>query len=294
VLAVIIVALLTGGYSLTALVWFACPSLLFRLDSIFIPNFACSVFAFLATLYAFASSARYSFSVAMGPTTLGMAAASAIIYGILAMMAQRKVKAVTSQPSVSAFQRTMSGTPTSGTWQEPNYYQNFIQNMHPTARSPGAFSPSPTSFESHGPVKPSLSEEDMVSQQMARLLMQTDSGASPDASQTTFRLEWPEGEEEEIDAFGRRRMRTFSASGRLLTPGSATVRGQRNRSESVQDSRSGGAWAKLGRVVGVDRGRLDVRGGSSQPRGKSREERRQEIELGQLPNEPVQPSARYG
>ncbi|KAF2423813.1 hypothetical protein EJ08DRAFT_424242 [Tothia fuscella] len=278
VLAIIIVSLLTAGYSLTALLWFACPSLLFRLESIFTPNFAVSVFAFLATMYAFASSPRYSFSEAMGPTTLGMAAASAIIYGVLALIAQRKVKKIADASNVSAYYRSMAGTPsTMGRYQEPGYYQNFVQNIYPTARSPGA-----ASFDA--PTKPFVSEEDMVNQQMAMLLTKNDPGPSPDASQTTFRLEWPQGteQEEEFDAFGRRRMRTFSASGRLLTPGSAAAYGSRTGNDSTQQSSNPSTWAKLGRAVGVDRGRLDVRGESSHARRKSREERRQEIEMGQL------------
>jgi hypothetical protein len=269
VLAVVIVALLTGGYSLTALLYFACPSLLFRLDSVFIPNFAGSVFAFLAVMYSIASSPRYSLSQAMGPTTLGMAAASAILFGLLALVAQRKVRSMNKQQNTLMYNRSIAGTPTTGLWQEPNYYQNFIQNMHPTAAR------SPASFEAPLTALP-ISDEDLVNQQMAGLLRKTDPGPSPDASQATFRLEWPQGEEDDFDAFGRRRQRTFSASGRLLAPGGPPpVHGARTRSESVQESRSG-VWAKL-------RGRPESRGGpASQFRTKSRDERRREIELGQL------------
>jgi hypothetical protein len=269
VLAIIIVALLTGGYSLTALLWFACPSLLFRLDSVFIPNFAGSVFAFLAVMYSIASSPRYSLSQAMGPTTLGMAAASAILYGLLALIAQRKIRRMGNQPNYSMYNRSAAGTPSSSLWQEPNYYHNFVQNMHPTAiRSPASFDAPLTALP--------VSEEELVNQQMAGLLRKTDPGPSPDASQATFRLEWPQGEEDEFDAFGRRRQRTFSASGRLLAPGGPSpMHGARTRSESVQEPRSG-VWAMI-------RGRPESRSGpASQARAKSRDERRREIELGQI------------
>jgi hypothetical protein len=204
----------------------------------------------------------------MGPTTLGIAAASAILYGMLALLAQRKIGSMSSMQNSSIYHRSIGGTPTQGLWQEPNYYQNFVQNMHPTARSPASFEAPISAFP--------VSEEEMVNQQMAGLLRKTDPGPSPDASQSTFRLEWPQGEEDEFDAFGRRRQRTFSASGRLLAPGNpSSHHTARTRSESVQESRPG-VWAKL-------RGRPESRGGpASQARAKSRDERRREIELGQL------------
>jgi hypothetical protein len=142
--------------------------------------------------------------------------------------------------------------------------------MHPTAAR------SPASFDAPLTATLPVSDEDLVNQQMAGLLRKTDPGPSPDASQATFRLEWPQGEEDDFDAFGRRRQRTFSASGRLLAPGGPShIHGARTRSESVQEPRSG-VWAKL-------RGRQEGRDGPLiHPRAKSRDERRREIELGQL------------
>jgi hypothetical protein len=233
-------------------------------------------------MYALASSPRFSFSAAMGPTTLAMAAASAILYGLLALTTQRKIRGMNRMQNPSIYHRSIDETPTRGLWQEPNYYQNFVQNMHPTARSPASFeaplSPFPESAVPQSAVPQSafpISEEDMVNQQMAGLLRKTDPDPSPDATQSTFRLEWPQGEEDEFDSFGRRRQRTFSPSGRLLAPGSSQTQHSRTRSESVQESKTG-VWQKL-------RGRPESRGGpSSQARAKSRDDRRREIELGQL------------
>jgi hypothetical protein len=280
VLSIIIVALLTGGYSLTALLWFACPSILFRVDSIFIPIFSVSLFGFLATIYAFASSSRYSFSSTSAPITLALTIVSAIIYGALALFARRKVSKLTRivpDPNVYNYNpnyNSYNATPTSGQWQEPGYYQNFIQNMHPTARSPNSFD------GASAMTKPPPTEDEMVNQQMARLLHKPDIGANPDASQSTFRLEWPQEEEDEIDQFGRRRMRTFSAgtNGAFLAPGQ--TRGSRSHSES---SRSG-PWTQIARAIGSERGRNERPGGSrpGHQRAKSREERRREIELATL------------
>jgi hypothetical protein len=280
VLSIIIVAFLTGGYSLTALLWFACPSILFRIDSIFVPVFSVSLFGFLATIYAFASSPRYSFSSPTAPITLALTALSAIVYGALALHARIKVTKLTRVPDPTAYNYNPhynsynNATPTTGQWQEPGFYQNFIQNMHPTARSPNSFD------GTSALTTPPPTEEELVNQQMARLLHKPDTGANPNASQSTFRLEWPQGEEDELDQLGRRRMRTFSAStnGGFLAPGH--TRGSRSHSES---SRSG-AWTQIARVIGSDRGRNDSSGGSGpgHQRGKSREERRREIELATL------------
>jgi len=282
ILSIIIVALLTGGYSLTALLWFACQPILFRLDSIFIPIFSVSLFGFLSTMYAFASSSRYSFSAPSAPITLALTVFSAIVYGVLALLARRKISKLTGtdyDPNAYPYNghNSYNGTPTSALYQDPLYYQNYVQNMHPTAAR------SPNSFDGASSMNvPPPTEEDQVSQQMARLLHKHDPGPTPDASQNTFRLEWPAGEEEEVDQFGRRRMRTFSAStsGGFLTPGQ--TRGSRSHSESARDGRIG-TLAKIGRAV-TDRGRNDGNSSSGRghQRGKSREERRREIELATL------------
>jgi len=278
VLAIIIVALLTGGYSLTALLLFACPSILFRLDNIYLPVFSVSLFGFLATMYAFATSPRYSFSDASAPISLALAIGSAGIYGILALTAQRKISRMTVHQETNPYHRSMSGTPT-GMWQDPIYYQNFVQNMHPAARSPSIWDGA-SSLSVAPPT-----DDDLVNQQMARLLKKNDPGPSLDAPQNeTFRLEWPPGaEDEEMDQFGRRRMRTFSGSNSgFLSPGQ--VRGYRSNSDNTRDGRPG-AWARIGQVVRPDRGRQnsDRTDGRGHRRTQSREERRREIELQTLP-----------
>lgn len=279
VLSIIIVALLTGGYSLTALLWFACPSILFRVDSIFIPIFSVSLFGFLATIYAFASSSRYSFSSASAPITLVLTVLSAILYGSLALFARRKISKLTRPvPDPTTYNYNpnytpYNNTPTTGQWQEPAFYQNFIQNMHPTARSHNSFDGA-SSMTMPGPT-----EDEMIDRQMEALLHKPDAGASPTATRSTFTLQWPQGEEE-LDRLGNRRMRTCSSStnGALLAPGH--TRSSRSHSESSRSA----PWTQIVRVMGSERGRNGRPDGSGpgHQRAKSREERRREIELNTL------------
>lgn len=285
VLYMIIVALLTGGYSLTALLWFACPSILFRIDYIFIPTFSVSLFGFLATTYAFASSSRYSFSSASAPTTLALTVFSAIVYGSLALFARRNMSKITrpapdrSSHNYSPNRNSYNNTPTAGQWQEPAFYQNFIQNMHPTARSHNSFDArSHNSFDGASFMSmPPPTEDEMVNRQMEALLHKQDVATTPNASRSTFTLQWPQGEEEEVDRLGNRRKRTFSAgtNGAFLTPGH--TRNSRSHSESSRSS----PWTQIARAMGSERegnGRPDGSGPGHQ-RAKSREERRREIEL---------------
>jgi len=190
-------------------------------------------------------------------------------------MTYRTIKRMTRSPDQNHHATDSTSTP--GMWQDPGYYQNFNQNMHPTARSPSAtYDPygvrSPGSFDGGAaiPIQPP-SEEELVNQQMARLLARPELNLHPSASQSTFRLEWPQGGEgeEETDQFGRRRQRTFDDNGRLLAPNQA----KRKRSQSASN-----AWGKFSRAVGGDRGRA---GGDSSghQRTQSRDDRRREIEM---------------
>jgi hypothetical protein len=277
VLAVIIVALLTGGYSLTGLVWFACPSTLFRLDNIFIPVFSVSLFAFCSACYALAASPRYVFSQPSAPVTLALTVASAFVYGVFALMMRRAVKRMTRTYHQSQIAQNV--TPTAGQWQDPGYYQNFNQNMHPGAtRSPGtAYEPyasrSPQASFDGGSMMPTRqpSEEELVNQQMAKLLTRSDLGLNTAASRSTFQLEWPQGTEPdvELDASGATRQPTFDDSGRLLAPNP----GGRKRSQS----------AGTGPLIKISRPSSRERGASRHQRAGSRDDRRREIEMDNLP-----------
>lgn len=266
VLAIIIVALLTGGYSLTGLVWFACPSTLFRIDHIFLPVFSVSVFAFCATCYALASSPKYKFSHPAAPTTLALTLASALLYGIFALMMRKNIKRM---KGANQYAQNGAGT---GTWQDNTYYQNFNQNMHPSAasRSPNsAYEPyasrSPSSFDGNSmmTVTQQPSEEELVKQQMAKLLTRPDLGLHQSSSRSTFHLDWTPGEEPdvELEGSGRRKQHRASDSNQLSVPLAG-----RKRSKSAGTA-----------------GRHSMPHPSPHGRSGSRDDRRREIEMNTLP-----------
>ncbi|KAK3044252.1 hypothetical protein LTS18_001781, partial [Coniosporium uncinatum] len=211
VLSIIIVALLTGGYSLTALLWFAVRTPLFHAESIFLPALGSCTFGLLATLYCFATSSRYEWSTPAG-ITIALSVASSLGYGALLFFTQRKINqirsvntaAVTSARHIST--HTVNDSVGGGTWQEPNYYTNYIANMHPTARTPSpSFSSHNSVYDQHpapGPGYPNiytLDEDELVNQQMAMLLRKADTAPSPDASQATFRIDLPDAREDDAE-----------------------------------------------------------------------------------------------
>ncbi|KAF2673671.1 hypothetical protein BT63DRAFT_163922 [Microthyrium microscopicum] len=271
VITIVIVALLTGGYSLTVLLWFACPSPLFRLESIFIPAASYSAFGFLASIWPIITSTRSDPTQPSCALTIVLTGVSCTIYGALAFWQSRSVKK-TTKPAI---------WPVSGQWQETSpwqegnngYYSPYAGSTYPlTARSDSA------SFVYPPPAAEPI-EEDAVGQQMASLLRK-DPGPSPDPTQSTFHLEWPiDDEGEDGNAQSRHnRARTLSGGPTHLSPGDAIRHGRHN-------SDAGGALAKLGRAIrfGDSRGRTEIREERERAeRARSRDERRREIELGSL------------
>src|ERR1700753_2495704 len=94
VITIVIVALLTGGYSLTALLWFACPSIVFRQEYIFVPAASCATFGFVGTAWALIISPRYDISSPSCPVTIVLTLVSVIIYGGLAIHTNRRIKQI--------------------------------------------------------------------------------------------------------------------------------------------------------------------------------------------------------
>ena len=314
VVTVVLICLLVAGYSLTVLLFVACPSLLFRQDFIFIPTASVSAFSFFAILYSIASSKRYKASLAACPISLGLSASSVTLFSAIAFYTSRRIKALNSKrariqewrqsdprssptPTVtqypdpplsstnsiplnygsSSFNNGSTTTigrdapaPNSGSrkspYMSPSYYANFIANMHPTARNTA-------------PYDPPASDDELVAAQMAGLLHKKD-GPSPDPSQSTFRLDWTFRDDDEPDpATGARRRPTFEMP--PADAGRDRRRGQRGgRGASVGPAPRGKA-AKAGPATEGQRGRPDSRGGEPE-RAKSREERRREIELGNM------------
>jgi hypothetical protein len=147
-------------------------------------------------------------------------------------------------------------------WSTAPFYNNFVQNMYPTA----ARSPPP-------PPEAAITEDDRVNQQMALLLQKSDPRPSPDMNSTTYQINLPE-DTEQIERVAR--------SQELVgTPGPPHPGWNRDRADSRPDSLSEQQawerWQERGRTA--DRpATSDQR--STHSRGLSREERRREIELG--------------
>jgi hypothetical protein len=270
VLAIIIVALLTGGYSLTALVWFACPSTLFRLDHIFIPVFSVSIFAFCASCYALAASPRYVFSHPAAPTTLALTLASALLYGIFALMNNRNVRRMRSP--VEPVQNTHYTTPVAGTWQAAPYYQSYNVPPNASTQSPSsAYEPyarNPNSFDGNSMAKVTQqpSEEELVNQQMAKLLTRQDLSVNNNSSRSTFHLDWPQGEEPEVElegSIGRKKHRTTVDGSQLLVPSAA---GRKRSKSASSPSRHTSSPAGHGQSGQRDHHRRDIEMNSFSPR----------------------------
>lgn len=250
VLSVFVVALLTAGYSFTALLCFACRNEVFQAEGVFLPALISSAFGLVSIAYNFGLSTAYAWQTSAITGTV-VSATATLLYGALLLWTHRRIVKMKEQAGSSA-----------NLWSEQSYYSNFVQNMYPTAtRSPSR------------PPEAAITEEDRVNQQMALLLMNPDARPSPDANSTTFRIDLPEDREEQ-----ERHARSQELVG---TPGQIHTDWNRNRADSRPDSLSEQqAWQQW-----QDRGRTTNRpsstsGRSSHSRNLSREERRREIELG--------------
>jgi len=248
-LTVFIVALLTAGYSFTALLCFACRNELFQAESVFLPALTSSALGLISIAYNFLSSHLYTWSTS-AISGIVVSTTATFTYAALLFWTHRRIVRI----------RQKSGSPQ--LWSNPSYYSNFIQNMYPTARTPPQHAEGP------------ISEDDRVNQQMAMLLMKSDTRPSPDPNNnSTFRIDLPEDREQ---------MEREARSQELVgTPAATHTDWNRNRADSRPDSLSEQqAWQRW-----QDRGRTPQRPASSDQRSShsralSREERRREIELG--------------
>lgn len=145
-----------------------------------------------------------------------------------------------------------------------------------------------------------ITEDDMVNQQMARLLLQERDRAGND-QQSTFRIQWPTDDDDEADPAQRGiRMRTRTGSGSRLIPpnrlGAAlsaaqAAQGIRPAQTTAGTGAEASRAARLSPFRGGDSARatdVEVERGRAEaqltgvPRSKSREDRRKEIEMGNM------------
>ncbi|KZM20329.1 uncharacterized protein EKO05_0007037 [Ascochyta rabiei] len=252
VLSVFVVALLTAGYSFTALLCFACHNDEFQAESVFLPALASSVFGLATLLYNFLVSRSYEWGRAAVSATV-TSGAGTILYAALLFWKRRRIARVRK-----------GATQRSNLYSEQSYYENYIPNMYPSA----------VRTASQPPLAP-VNEDDPVNQQMA-LLMLRDARPSPDANSSTFRIDLPEDREE---------LERFERSQELVgTPqqshNAVWTRDRANsRPDSLSESQAWQQWHGRGRTQHRPSS-SDLR--SNHSRGLSREERRREIELGRL------------
>ncbi|KAF3043530.1 hypothetical protein E8E11_000731 [Didymella keratinophila] len=245
VLSVFVVALLTAGYSFTALLCFACRDDEFQAENVFVPALGSSIFGLVVIAYNFFGTSAYRWSTAATSSTVLSGFATVLYTGLLWW--KRRIIS----------RRAKQGT-RSNLYSEQSFYTNYVQNMYPSA----------IRTESQPPAPP-VNDDDPVNQQM-RLLMLRDARPSPDANTSTFRIDLPEDPEE------RDRLRSQELVG---TPTQTYIRDRASsRPDSLSENQAWSQWQERGRTSQRP-SNSDLR--SNHSRGLSREERRREIELGQ-------------
>ncbi|KAI5359119.1 hypothetical protein Slin14017_G100210 [Septoria linicola] len=202
VIGIFAVALLTAGFSFTALLCFAVRNPLFQADNIFLPAFTSCALGLLTVFYSFLVFNRYEWNTPALLVTVA-AAVSTIVYGGLLVWTQRKVGFVKTRlqhqqlpvPMIQMQPRAESQTALT---QEQTYYQNYNQNMFPSAYSRAGQPVTPhTGYDPD-----SITEEEMQRQQMLMLLLTRDAPSTPAPSASTFHIDWQGREEEDPPAGG--------------------------------------------------------------------------------------------
>ncbi|KAB2571639.1 hypothetical protein DBV05_g9685 [Lasiodiplodia theobromae] len=270
VLTILVVALLVAGYSFTVLLCFAVKSMIFQSESIFMPALASSALGLLTVFYNWLVFEHFTWNRA-SVIAVALSGGMTVLYGVFLVLTNRRIAQL----------RTQLSSKSNNMWQHNStYYENWIANMFPSVKrvSP-LYAPPP---EQHNMP---LTEDDLVNQQMAMLLMNKDPGPSPDASQSTFRIQLPYGEESDGENNpNSRRNRSMrhqhhhsNSRGIPMSPPQAL-----HEYYASTRTRSGSYGHGYSNSTDSRRGRTDDRSGGGEPRAKSREERRQEIELGQF------------
>ncbi|KAK3634630.1 hypothetical protein LTR56_015210 [Elasticomyces elasticus] len=191
-LGIFAVALLTAGFSFTALLCFAVRNPLFQADAVFLPSLTSCLVGLLTVFYDFLTSARYVWNVPALLVTIA-AAVTTVIYGGLLVYTQRRITIVKARGPAMPLQVHRPGSlgSSAGPWQEQTYYENYNRNMFPTSIREPQPQPQPVG---HDPNQ--ITEEEMQRQQMLMLLLHREQPPTPDPSQSTFHIDW-QGQEQE-------------------------------------------------------------------------------------------------
>lgn len=270
------IAILTAGFCFTGLLTFAVRNAFFQADAIFLPSLSSCAVGLLTLFYDFLISSRYEWSTPALLTSIA-AALSTLVYAGLLFYTNRKITLVRSRGRPSSPLRPVEETISRGDsvsrWQDTSYYDNYIQNMFPTSAHP------PPHIPGYDPN--SITEEEMQRQQMLMLLLHRDQAPTPNASQSTFRIDW-QGQEQDDSSppYGYYAPPPDSAASMSSSyPLTGISRQWTNQELQPWD----GVWRSPVPAVapGAGRGRPHLEQWNSRERSQERrEERRREIEMG--------------
>lgn len=245
------------------LLCFAVKSMIFQSESIFLPALASSALGLLTVLYNWLAYKHFAWNRA-SIIAIALSGGMTILYAIFLIHTNRRIARL----------RIHLSSRSHNMWQHNStYYENWIANMFPSVKRVAPYYSTPPDQYNMPPT-----DDELVNQQMAMLLMNKDPGPSPDASQSTFRIQLPIGEDSDGEGSPnarRNRSMRHPERGIPMSP-------PRTLHEYYAVTRQRSGSHGQGASHDARRGRTDSRNGGGEVRGKSREERRQEIELGSV------------
>ncbi|KAK4575002.1 hypothetical protein LTR86_000852 [Recurvomyces mirabilis] len=196
-LGIFAIALLTAGFSFTALL-----SFLFQADAVFLPSLLACALGLLTVFYDFLISSKFTWNVPALLTVVA-SAVSTIVYAGLLIYTYRRINLLKSSGTYGDVRGSANmplrpasfGGSSMSTWQEPTFYENYNRNMFPSSireTQPAQPQGAPQGYNPN-----EITEEEMQRQQMLMLLLHREQPPTPDPSQSTFRIDWQQGREEE-------------------------------------------------------------------------------------------------
>ncbi|QIW96332.1 hypothetical protein AMS68_001850 [Peltaster fructicola] len=271
-LGIFALAILLAGICATVLVCVVIRDLSFRTTEVFRPALASCAIGFLTVFYNFMISSSYVWNI-RAILIAAVAGVGALIYAFLLFRSSRissaaSVRSRSIAPSI-AIGEHHDASPSAddqSRYQSPQYYQNYIKNMFPTAST--TYDPTQSAN-----ARPTITEDEMQRQQMLMLLLKQDQSASAESSSGTFKIEW-QGQEQEQDT---------PVHPYFRPPANGTM----NSASTYMGSQHGSMRSAVS--MHLPAGSMPSwdgvwRGVASQPslqgRAVTREDRRREIELG--------------
>lgn len=263
-------AMLLAGFCATILACVVVRDRAFQATEIFRQALISCILGFLTVFYNYMISSSFVWNIP-AILTATAAGAGAITYATLLIRTVRRRTSPVSlasrslAPSISISRHGSSpALEEPSRYQSPQYYQNYIRNMFPSA----AYEPSVTPSTN----EQAITEEEMQRQQMLMLLLKQDQTPDPGTSSSTFRIEW-QSQEQDNDT---------PVNNGYIAQGSNTT----NSASSYSQSQYGSVPSSVSMRVPGGLAPWDGvwRGVAQRPsyhgRSGSREERRREIELG--------------